>query len=388
MNKISSRKRSGRFHERSIALRFLMAAAGIAMLATGSLVPVRAHAQSAGGMAITITPPFFELNVNPGDTWSSSIKVVNTNQSDMTVQTEVAGFRAAGDYGNGTFVGLSDLAGDTDALANWISLPAASVLIPRGGAAEVPFSVRIPTDASPGGHYAAILIGTGASPAEKGVSQVGVSTFISALIFVRVSGNVTEAASIQDFSSDRSFYQSPDVHFSVLVRNDGNVHVRPVGTIQIYNAFGKERGEIPVNGTGTLGYVLPSSSREFSATWQSGLNLFDIGPYTAVVTLAYGEHGTKSISRTIGFWILPINQILEGLLILLAAILFFWFVIKRIVRRMLAMEMSKYGDAPGPQAPRGFKTEKNRRENRSSGEIPAPPIKDQGVIDLRSRKEE
>ena len=115
--------------------------------------------------------------------------------------------------------------------------------MPRSGAVDVPFSIVVPPDASPGGHYAAILIGTGAPSVQPGISQVGVSSFISALIFVRVSGAVHESAAIQEFSTDRSFYENPDVRFTLQVKNNGDVHVRPVGIVQIYNVFGKKNEE-------------------------------------------------------------------------------------------------------------------------------------------------
>ena len=148
-------------------------------------------------------------------------------------------------------------------LANWVTVSNPTVTVPHGGAADVPFSIVVPPNASPGGHYAGILIGTGSPTPQPGVSQVGVSSFVSALIFVQVSGNLVESANITQFSTSKSSYQTPDIQFAVRVENDGNVHVRPVGMIQIYNAFGKQRGEVPINETGNLGYVLPSSSREF-----------------------------------------------------------------------------------------------------------------------------
>jgi hypothetical protein len=330
--------------------------------------PAISYAQSGDSSSLTITPPFFELNVNPGDSWSSSIRVINTNGSDMQVRVMVMGFTASDDMGHGNFVPLSQLAGDDDALANWITTSGSSVNVPRDGAVDVPFSISVPSNASPGGHYGAILIGTGAPSAQTSTSQVGVSSFISALIFVRVAGDVTESAHIQSFSTDKNSYQTPDVHFAVKVQNAGDVHIRPVGMIQIYNAFGKERGEISINGTGTLGYVLPSSSREFDAEWQGQPSLWDIGPYTAVLSLAYGENGTKSVTQTIGFWILPIYQLFEIGLSILVSVMIFMYILRRAVRKLLTKEMAKYSGVPAPH------------------ESKATSRSDEDVLDLRGSK--
>lgn len=338
----------------------------IALLILFFSFPAMSYAQAADSMSLTITPPFFELNVNPGDSWSSSIRVVNANGGALQVHAMAMGFAAADDFGHGSFIPLSQLAGDDDALANWITVSSSSINVSEDGATDIPFSVSIPPDASPGGHYAAILIGTGAQGNQSGGSQVGVSSFISALVFVRVSGNIIESGQISDFSTDKSSYQTPDVHFAVDVKNTGNVHIRPVGMIQIYNAFGKERGEIAINATGTLGYVLPSSSREFDAEWQGQPSLWDVGPYTAVLSLGYGENGTKNMTRTIEFWVLPIDQLLEmGFGIFIAAVVCI-YLLRRAIKKMLANELARYGDAP-------------RKKQR------APHVhRDDGALDLRN----
>ena len=348
-----------------------------AFILAALFLPALSYAQSTDATALTITPPFFELNVSPGDSWSSAIKVVNANASDLRVHAAVMGFAASDDQGHGNFIPLSELADDGDALANWITVSDSSVNVLRGGAADVPFSIAVPQNASPGGHYGAILIGTGSSGGQPGVSQVGVSSFISALIFVRVAGDVTESAEIREFSTDKSYYQTPDVRFAVRMQNTGNVHVRPVGTIQIYNAFGKERGRISINGNGNLGYVLPSSSREFNVEWRGTPSLLDIGPYTAVVSLAYGENGKESVSQTVEFWILPINQILEVLFGVLVAALILLFIVRRSVRGMLAAEMSKYGGVP-PDRP-ASQPAKGRKKPDS--------LSDPEIIDLRNSRD-
>lgn len=297
-------------------------------------------------MALTITPPLFELNLDPGDTWSSSIKVVNTNEGSIPVESSIMGFEASDDLGHGQFIDPSNFAGDDDSLTNWITVPGAPVVIPPGSSGEIPFSIVVPPTASPGGHYAAILIGTGSAGTSTEGSHIGVSSFISALIFVSISGNVIEQGNITSFSTDKNYYEDPDVDLSLNFANTGNVHVRPVGEIDIYNAWGKQRGTIPVNSAGGFGYVLPSSSRTFSFEWQGTPSLFDIGPYTAVVTLAYGDNNSKSVSQTVTFWILPLKKLFLVIFGTLFFLIIFFVAIRRYVRRALSLEIAKYGPVP------------------------------------------
>jgi hypothetical protein len=323
-------------------------------------------------LSLTITPPFFELNVNPGDSWASSIRVVNANAGELTVYGSVMGFAASDEEGHGTFIALADLANDSDALANWITVLKDPIVIPPDGAVDVPFSVAVPKDASPGGHYAAILIGTEPSLNGMAGSRIGVGSFISSLIFVRVGGDIKEEGSITEFSTSQGTYANPDVPFTLKFQNTGNVHLHPMGEVEIYNAWGKECGKIEINQT-NLGYVLPSSTRRFDFEWRGETSWFDIGPYTAVATLAYGEDGNKSVSQTISFWILPVWRMVIVALGTLLFLLVFVVAIRRYVRRALALEMAKYGPATA-----------GRRETEppvSSQILREPAIR--GVVDLR-----
>ncbi|HVM76697.1 MAG TPA: hypothetical protein VMU07_00915 [Candidatus Paceibacterota bacterium] len=347
------------------------------------VAPQISFAQTTGASSITITPPFFTVNMSPGDAWASSIRVVNTNPGTLPIVAVVNGFSPAGDTGQGTFTKLSDLANDQDALANWITVSPSPFNVPSGGAIDVPFSVAVPKDAAPGGHYAAILIGTQPGGSSSG-SYVGVSSFISALIFVRVSGDVKESGAIQEFSTDKNFYQDPNVNFTVRFANNGNVHVRPSGQIEIYNAFGKQVGNILVNQQGNLGYVLPSSTRKFSFNWEGSNNLWDIGEYTAVVTLAYGTDGSKSVSGTVTFWVLPIWKLLEDIFALIIVIGIFVWLLKRYIRTMLEREMGKYGPShPSPRSPASPPPPPPVRHNREQN-----PAKPSETIDLRRKNEE
>ena len=339
---------------------------------------------SADSLSLTITPPFFDLNVSPGDSWSSSIKVVNTNPTDISVYASVMGFAPSDEQGHGRFLDAASTAGDPDALANWITASKGPVNIPAGSSAEIPFSIVVPANASPGGHYAGILIGTEPAAAGASGSHIGVSSYISSLIFVRVAGDIKEEGNIEEFSTAQDLYQDPNVSFVLKFTNSGNVHLRPIGEIEIYNAWGKERGKIDVNQVGALGYVLPSSTREFDFEWQGDPSWFDIGPYTAVATLAYGDNGSKNVSSTIGFWILPIWKLLTVALGTLFFIIIFVIALRRYVRRALALEMSKYGGDSVIQREslQEEETERPRLNFRALGQ----PVRE-GVIDLRKAYE-
>ena len=102
--------------------------------------------------------------------------------------------------------------------------------------------------------------------------------------------------------------------------------------------WGKERGHLDINQDENFGNVLPNSIRKFQFTWEGEQNSFDIGPYSAVVTLNYGEDGKKNVSATAYFWIVPLVPVTIGLLLLTLFLLLLYVLIRRYVRRALMLE--------------------------------------------------
>src|SRR6185312_993556 len=172
---------------------------GIAAL----LAPLSAHADTS--LSVSITPPLFQLSIVPGQTCRSSVKIVNNNQIPVTYYAHAVDFAASDESGNAQYIPLVDEASDperaTYSLASWIDLPMPSVTIAAGSSADIPFTVSVPSNAEPGGHYAAILVGTQpAAPGEPG-TLVNVSSYVSSLLLVQVGGNVVESGRIIEFST-------------------------------------------------------------------------------------------------------------------------------------------------------------------------------------------
>ena len=121
-------------------------------------------ARADSGISVTITPPLIQLSIGPGESWTSALKVVNNNSFDVTYYTQVVDMQANGENGQSKFIPLVDESQrptyQSFALARWIQLSPDPILIKAGQTGSVPFTVNVPSNAEPGGHYAAILVGT------------------------------------------------------------------------------------------------------------------------------------------------------------------------------------------------------------------------------------
>ena len=337
--------------------------------------------------SLSVTPPLFQISVSPGDLWQSNIKVVNNNPYPLTVYAEVANFQATGEVGQGKFVPI--LAGDTDesTLAEWIEIADVPYVIPPEQSADISFFVDVPTDAAPGGHYAAILIST-QEPKSDSKMSVLTSQAVTSLFFMRIEGDVEELGTIREFRATDWLLDVPNAEFSLRFENKGNVHLQPRGDIVITNMWGTERGKIPVNYQTHYGNVLPQSIRDFTFTWKSDFQITDIGRYKAVATLAYGQDGIKSATATTYFWIIPLKGTLITLAVLISFIALIVLMVKAYVRRILALAgvdvtQQKRADRERKEAVQ-LEAQAAKEVHLKSYRTVSAPLRS-GVLDLRQR---
>jgi hypothetical protein len=237
----------------------------------------------------------------------------------------------------------------------------------------------VPAEAEPGGHYAAVLIGTQPSTGSTTAgTQVNIASYVSSLLFAKIKGDIIENGRIREFSTSRALYQSGNADFTLRFENTGNTHVQPQGNIIIYNMWGRERGTVSINqDEGNFGNVLPGGVRRFQFSWV-GDNPFDIGRYSAVVTLAYGQDGKKNVSATTYFWVIPVVPVASAAVGVIAAVLLIAWLIRRYIRRALALEQQRLGinDLPTVSA------DTDTGAGYSLGLL-TEPLRE-GVIDLRT----
>lgn len=291
---------------------------------------------------LTLTPPLIKINLSPGQEWESSIKVINNNPFDVEVFVSVIDFRA-GKEGGVEFL-PKETSDKSFLLSQWIEVPKESISILAYQSKNIPFKIKVPQDAPPGGHYAAILVGKAPSQEISG-SAIKVKPLVSCLVLAKIRGEILEKIWIREFSTDKTFYQKPKVEFTLKIENVGNVHVQPQGEIKIFNIFGKERGKISFNQKTEFGNVLPQSLRTWKFSWESK-DSFEFGKYKAQLTLNYGEESKKTEQKTISFWIVPLAPTLFMFLILISLFLTIYLLVRLYVKRTVSQLISQIKPLP------------------------------------------
>lgn len=262
--------------------------------------------------ALTISPPLIEIDANPGEVVRQTIKIVSDTDTEGVYYPSVADFTARGEEGEPDFLEPGETKGYV--LAQWIEIDRSPVVLKKGGRAEIPFAIKVPENAEPGGHYGVVFFSTQPPVLEEERTAIGVVGKLGSLILVRIAGDIREEGRLLEFGVAKGFYNRLPIEFTTRFENTGNVHLKPQGEIQISNMLGKTTAKVSMNEKG--GNVLPESIRRFKSVWEKKEGVlekgegfftelkkekdnFGFGRYKAELILAGFEGGMSS------FWVFP-----------------------------------------------------------------------------------
>lgn len=287
---------------KNLVKKISFAITGLALFA----LPIMVMGQSVG---TTITPLIREANANPGSTFTGKVEVTNTGDSTRTYTPIVRDFQASDDPNSGApqFVETSD----EQSVSQWVSFTDKTLTIGAGKKASINYTVKVPSNATPGGHYGAVIASVQGDPAQG--TGVTVQPEVGSLLLVTVSGQQVVDGKVIDFKPYNKVFSFDPVSFSAVVRNSGNVHIKPVGSIDITGP-----ANVTVNVNSSKSSVLPNSTRNFTASYENGL---PFGKYTAKLDLRAESPDGRSIPLTAitSFWVIPMSYILGLLAILIVA---------------------------------------------------------------------
>jgi hypothetical protein len=272
-----------------------------------------ANAQTpSSSAAMAVSPPLFELNANPGQTLEHEIRVDNLTDQPLRLTVDRRDFTAQGEEGQVDLKNSDAEPNDSYSLSAWINTnPTEATLQPR--ASQVfKFSVAVPLNAEPGGHFGSIIFKTDAKPVEGGTGAA-IAQEVGSLLLVKVAGDIEEKATIASFSTGKSLWEGAPITFVSRIENQGNVFFKPRGTITITNTFGREVAKLQLDERN----VLPESIRRLTNEWKPRLTM---GHYTATLAVTYGSNN-QVITSTTQFYIIPYRLI--GMILLAVGVLAF-----------------------------------------------------------------
>jgi|WetSurMetagenome_2_1015567.scaffolds.fasta_scaffold05688_2 hypothetical protein len=279
----------------------------LGIIVIGFLLSGKAYAQKNTNAGLIVHPSSFEFNASPGKTVSDTITLDNLQAKPVKIKVDLRNFTASGEEGS---VNLTT--NDTAySLAKWIKVEPATVDINARESKTFTFTITVPENAEPGGHFGSVVFTT-VPPAVKGTGAA-LSLEVASLISLETPGDAVEKAVVKSFTVDKSFYEFGPVTFVTRVGNEGKRHIAVNGSIVVKGMFG-QKYIIPLYPPES---ILPGATKKIVSTLKNKLL---VGPFTAQLIAGYGTKNSQ-LNAGVEFSAFPIRYGVIALAVLLLLVL-------------------------------------------------------------------
>jgi hypothetical protein len=260
-------------------MRTVRLALGLALL-LGLISFVAVAAPARAVMSITVTPALVELEAKPGGEGTQTVAIANGGDGPLDLTVAVESYKSA--------------VGDQSAI-DWLTVQPAALRIEPGQQGTVTVTIKVPSNLASGGRYAAVTFTTGAKPGASGAAMAG-KVGVPFMVAVKGKGKLTKKVEIERFAP----LMTPDgrVSFAALVRNPGNLHVRPEGEVELRRDDGSSLGTIDFDASPA---VLPGASTVLFT--QGSVPLDPRVAYRATAVL--GTDAKKRLKQDVDFTPVP-----------------------------------------------------------------------------------
>ncbi|MEV7545192.1 DUF916 domain-containing protein [Streptomyces sp. NPDC089915] len=273
------------------------------------LLPARpAAAADNGTWGVFPTPPagaamtdraYFFHQGPAGASVADSVTILNSSDRELTFR--VFATDAVNTPSGGAFALLPAEAKPRD-VGTWIALgpeAAGTVTVPPKGRKDVPFTVRVPQDASPGDHVGGIVAQNTEIEGiqREGKVQVGVKRQVGARLYLRVPGPLTPALSVEDVRVSRGAPLLPwtkDARATITYTlvNRGNVVVEPKVALSARGLFGRRVLDRPARTPQPA--LLPGQRIVLTEPWPDSPQLDRVDVKVAVSAPAYPDVSSEA----------------------------------------------------------------------------------------------
>jgi hypothetical protein len=235
----------------------LVSVALISVLTPGSAFAVSADEQKE---RITLSPSSSELKLDAGSVMQGTMKIINDGDVAYGFSVYARPYGVTNELYNPTFTNHQLNSG----VYKWVQFDQTKYSINPGDSVDVNYTIRVPADAAPGGHYGVLFAETD----ERGLEGTGVARKkrVGNLLYVTVNGEYKTSGVFKEFILP--FWQkSSPVISSARVENTGNADFRAKVSTTAKDFFGRTKYTY----TGDP-IILPDTVRLAEMKWEAAPN--------------------------------------------------------------------------------------------------------------------
>lgn len=291
----------------------LVLGTGLSFLPATNLQATAQVQEVKQGRQLTITPPSISLSVKPGDKAEGTVSFINDSNEDLDMEISIFDVIVQDNMGTPEILPSGTLENNKYSASSWMGVDMTRFTAKAHQRTNIRYYYQIPGNAGPGGHYAAIVFRPKPFTSAAG-SGAAINMQLSSLVYFDVAGPIKESATVKSFTVP-SFSEYGPVSLKAEVTNNGDTHIKPVGTFTVKDMMGKTIASKDV----PAGNIFPGGiSRVYEQTMGKK---WMIGRYTATFMANYGRSNNLPLIATVAFWVFPWKVALLILTLVLVAVL-------------------------------------------------------------------
>lgn len=233
----------------------------LAGLVAFSLVPTAAFAaqstdDSALQESILLSPTSKRYELDAGSSRSDSFKIINDGRSEFTFVVYARPYSVNNEDYDPDFV--SDVQ-NADAY-KWVQFDQPSYQIKPGQTIDVNYTIRVPQNATPGGHYGVLFAETQPSGQVNGTAIIRKKR-VGAILYTTVKGDIQTSGSFEGAVVPFLQFKAP-LAISQRVKNSGNTELSVKHGVTVSDLFGGVKFKADKEQ-----FVLPDTTRRLVNDW-------------------------------------------------------------------------------------------------------------------------